>query len=59
MNLQNTGLGLAIVAAMGVLAGAFITDLLGWVDLDAWDYLLTAVAGFVGGYLGWYLRRKT
>gem|GEM_PF-5069144 len=43
----------ALLGAIAVMVGVLVSDLVGWRDnASVWTYIIAAVAGSVGGYLG-------
>jgi len=48
----------ALLGAVGVPIGTFLSSLLGVSAPDLVDYLLSALAGGVGGYFGGLLRQR-
>lgn len=58
MDRFDSPLGLALLLSVSVMLGAFLVDVMGWQQLDATDYLLAALGGFVGGFLGGMLRQR-
>lgn len=59
MHFMDTPVRVGVVMAMAMVIALAFVDLIGWRDPGFWDFLGTAAAGFVGGYLGAMLRRTT
>ena len=58
MNRLDPQIRAALLGAFSILVALFILDLVGWRDSDAWDYVIGAVGGAVGGWLGSLIMRK-
>ena len=58
MDRFDSPLGLALLLAVAVVFGAFLTDVMGWRELEATDYLFAAMGGFIGGFVGGMLRQR-
>ena len=58
-NFLGAPIGSAITGAVAIVIGIFVFGLLGWFEEPTpWSYVLGAIAGFVGGYLGGVFRQR-